>query len=74
MMAMAAHNLVRMRTLEQIRLDGRMMRAKRPEMASDKAKMGLKWSGLAPESARIIQKRALASGAKLCPLGTSAAC
>jgi hypothetical protein len=50
------------------------MRAKHPEMASDQAKMGLKWRGLVPESARIIEKRHLASAAKLCALGISAAC
>lgn len=36
------------------------MRAKHPEMASDQAKMGLKWGVLASESTRIIEKRALA--------------
>ena len=50
------------------------MRAKHPEMASDQAKMGLKWGGLAPQSARIIEKQALASATKLCALGISAAC
>ena len=50
------------------------MRAKHPEMASDQAKMGLKWGVLASESTRIIEKRALASAAKLRPLGISAAC
>lgn len=50
------------------------MRAKQPEMALDQAKMGLKWGGLALESARIIEKQALASVAKLRPLGISAAC
>jgi len=50
------------------------MRAKHPEMASNQAKMGLKWGGLAPQSARIIEKRVPASAAKLRPLGISAAC
>jgi len=50
------------------------MRAKHLEMASDQVEMGLKWGGLAPESARIIEKRVLASAAKLRPLGISAAC
>ena len=50
------------------------MRAKHPEMASDQVEMGLKWGGLAPESARIIEKRVLTSAAKLRPLGISAAC
>ena len=50
------------------------MRAKHPEMASDQAKMGLKWGVLASESTRNIEKRALASAAKLRPLGISAAC
>jgi hypothetical protein len=50
------------------------MRAKHPEMASEQAQIGLEWSGLAPESARIIEKRALASAAKLRHLGISAAC
>ena len=50
------------------------MKAKQPEMASDQAKMGLKWGGLAPESTRIIEKRALASEEKLRSLGISAAC
>jgi len=49
------------------------MRAKHPEMASDQAKMGLKCGVLASESTRIIEKRALASAAKLRPLGISAA-
>ena len=35
------------------------MRAKHPEMASDKAKMGLKWGVLAPESTRIIENEPL---------------
>jgi hypothetical protein len=50
------------------------MRAKHPEMVSDQVEMGLKWGGLAPESARIIEKRVLTSAAKLRPLGISAAC
>jgi|JI102314DRNA_FD_contig_51_647585_length_687_multi_2_in_0_out_0_1 hypothetical protein len=50
------------------------MRAKHPKMGSDQAKTGLKWVGLAPESARIIEKQALASAAKLRLLGISAAC
>lgn len=50
------------------------MRAKHPEMASDQAKMGLNWGGLAPESARIIEKPAFALEAKLRSLGISAAC
>ena len=50
------------------------MRAKHPEMASDRTKTGLKWGGLAPESARFIEKQALASAAKLRALGISAAC
>jgi hypothetical protein len=49
------------------------MREKHPEMASDQAQIGLKWGGLAPESASIIEKRVLASTAKLCALGISAA-
>jgi hypothetical protein len=36
--------------------------------------MGLNWGGLAPQSARIIEKRALTSAAKLRALGISAAC
>jgi hypothetical protein len=50
------------------------MRAKHLEIGSDQAKTGLKWGGLAPESARIIEKRVIASAAKLRPLGISAAC
>ena len=50
------------------------MRAKHLEMASDQVEMGLKWGGLAPESARIIEKRVLTSAAKLRLLGISAAC
>lgn len=49
------------------------MRAKRLEMAQNPAETGLEWGGL-PESARIIEKRALASAAKLRSLGISAAC
>jgi hypothetical protein len=36
--------------------------------------IGLRWGVLVPESASIIEKRALASAAKLRPLGISAAC
>jgi hypothetical protein len=50
------------------------MRVKHPEMASDQAPKGLKWGGLAPESARIIEKQTLASAPKLRALGISAAC
>ena len=35
------------------------MRAKHPEMASDQAKMGLKWGVLASESTRIIENEPL---------------
>ena len=49
------------------------MRAKHLEMGSGQAKTGLKW-GLAPKSARIIEKQALATAAKLRPLGISATC
>jgi len=50
------------------------MSAKHPEMASDQANIGLEWGVLVPESACIIEKRALASAATLRPLGISAAC
>jgi hypothetical protein len=43
-------------------------------MASDQVEMGLKWGGLAPQSTRIIEKRVLASEAKLRLSGISAAC
>jgi hypothetical protein len=38
-----------------------VMSAKHPKMASDQAQNGLKWGDLALESARIIEKQALAS-------------
>jgi len=37
------------------------MSAKHPKMASDQANIGLEWGVLVPESARIIEKQALAS-------------